>query len=78
MLGFPTLSADVIVTVLFIALLSIGIERILLGLLVFRSALDPTHSQCEKEIHSRFGSWSAGVNICFHSSHIPSDRNENT
>jgi uncharacterized membrane protein HdeD (DUF308 family) len=36
-LGFPTVSADIIVTVLSVALLSIGIERILLGLLVFRS-----------------------------------------
>ena len=48
-LGFPTLSADVIVTVLSVTLLSIGIERILLGLLVFRSALDPTHSSTRKK-----------------------------
>jgi hypothetical protein len=36
-LGFPTVSAELIVTVLSVALLSIGIERILLSLLVFRS-----------------------------------------
>jgi hypothetical protein len=36
-LGFPTVPADIIVTVLSVALLSIGIERILLGMLVFRS-----------------------------------------
>jgi hypothetical protein len=41
-LGFPTVSADIIVTVLSVALLSIGIERILLGLLVFRSTSAPT------------------------------------
>jgi hypothetical protein len=41
-LGFPTVSANIIVTVLSVALLSIGIERILLGLLVFRSTSAPT------------------------------------
>jgi hypothetical protein len=37
LLGFPTLSSDFIIRVLPIALLSAGIERIFLGLLLFRS-----------------------------------------
>lgn len=48
-LGFPTLSADVVVTVLSVALLSIGIERILLGLLLFRTAPDPTNGHGKKK-----------------------------
>lgn len=48
-LGFPTLPADVMVTVLLVALLSIGIERILLGLLVFRTTSDLTHSHAKKK-----------------------------
>jgi hypothetical protein len=39
LLGFPTPSADFIIIVLSIALLSIGIERIFLGLLLFRSTI---------------------------------------
>jgi hypothetical protein len=39
----------VIVTVLAVALLSIGIERILLGLLVFRSTSDPTSGHAKKK-----------------------------
>jgi hypothetical protein len=46
LLGFPTPSADFIIIVLSIALLSIGIERIFLGLLLFRSTT--TH-----ELHTR-------------------------
>lgn len=49
LLGFPTVSADVIVTVLAVSLLSIGIERILLGLLVFRSTSDPTSGHAKKK-----------------------------
>jgi hypothetical protein len=49
LLGFPTVSADVIVTVLSVALLSIGIERILLGMLVFRSTSDPTTNSHAKK-----------------------------
>jgi hypothetical protein len=50
LLGFPTVSADVIVTVLAVALLSIGIERILLGLLVSRSTSDPTSGHAKKNL----------------------------
>jgi hypothetical protein len=48
LLGFPTVSADVIVTVLAVALLSIGIERILLGLLVSRNTSDPTSGHAKE------------------------------
>jgi hypothetical protein len=48
-LGFPSLSPDVIVTVSSVALLSVGIERILLGLLIFRSAADPTQIHTKKK-----------------------------
>jgi hypothetical protein len=43
LLGYPTPSADFIVTVLSIALLSVGIERIFLGLLLFRSTTHEFH-----------------------------------
>jgi hypothetical protein len=49
LLGFPAVSADVVVTVLAVALLSIGIERILLGLLIFRSTSDPTSGHAKKK-----------------------------
>jgi hypothetical protein len=43
LLGFPTPSADFIIIVLSIALLSVGIERIFLGLLLFRSTVHESH-----------------------------------
>jgi hypothetical protein len=43
LLGFPTPSPDFIIRVLSIALLSVGVERIFLGLLLFRSTSHETH-----------------------------------
>jgi hypothetical protein len=43
LLGFPTPSPDFIIRVLSIALLSVGVERIFLGLLLFRSTNHETH-----------------------------------
>lgn len=43
LLGFPTPSADFIITILSIALLSVGIERIFLGLLLFRCTTHEPH-----------------------------------
>jgi hypothetical protein len=50
LLGFPAFSSNVIVTVLSIVLLSIGIERILLGVLVFKSASGPTKGGAKKKL----------------------------
>ena len=50
LLGFPAFSANVIVTVLSIVLLSIGIERILLGILVFKSVPGPTKGGAKKKL----------------------------
>lgn len=43
LLGFPNPSADFIIAVLSIALLSVGIERIFLGLILFRSTTNESH-----------------------------------
>lgn len=48
-IGFPTLSADVIISVLSVVLLSIGIERILLCVVVFRSISAPTNCRPKKK-----------------------------
>jgi hypothetical protein len=50
LLGFPAFSANVIVTVLSIVLLSIGIERILLGILVFKTGSGPTKGGAKKKL----------------------------
>ena len=65
LLGFPTVSADVVVTVLAVALLSIGIERILLGLLIFRSTSDQTSGHAKKKYIQDLARI-ACFNLCFH------------